>query len=51
MDKTVGIQASYDLHEKIKGSELYVYEGISHAPFEEAAADFYKRVLSFLGRQ
>ena len=51
IDGTVGIQGSYDLHEKIKGSELYVYEGISHAPFEEAAADFYNRVLSFLRRE
>ena len=31
VDKTVGIQASYTLHEKIKGSELYVYEGIPAA--------------------
>ena len=51
IDGTVGIQGSYDLHEKIKGSELYVYEGLSHAPFEEAAADFYNRVLSFLRRE
>ena len=48
IDKTVGPEGSRILHEKIKGSELYMYEGISHAPFEEAAADFYARVLSFL---
>ena len=45
-DKIVGIDASYKLHEKIKGSELYVYEGLGHAAYEEAK-DFNKRVFSF----
>lgn len=46
-DKTVGIDASYEMHEKIKGSELYVYEGLGHAAYEEAK-DFYDRVYDFL---
>ena len=46
-DKTVGIQGSYELHEAIAGSELYVYKGLGHAAFEEAK-DFNKRVFDFL---
>lgn len=46
-DKTVGINASYELHEKINDSELYVYEGLGHAAYEEAK-DFYGRVFEFL---
>lgn len=46
-DKTVGIDASYELHEKINDSELYVYEGLGHAAYEEAK-DFYGRVFEFL---
>ena len=46
-DKTVGIDASYEMHEKIKDSELYVYEGLGHAAYEEAK-DFYNRVYEFL---
>lgn len=46
-DKTVGIDASYELHEKINDSELYVYEGLGHTAYEEAK-DFYNRVYEFL---
>ena len=46
-DKTVGIEASYEMHEKIKDSELYVFEGLGHAAYEEAK-DFYSRVYDFL---
>lgn len=46
-DKTVGIDASYEMHEKIKDSELYVYEELGHAAYEEAK-DFYSRVYEFL---
>lgn len=46
-DKTVGVDASYVLKEKIKDSELYVYEGLGHAAYEEAK-DFYSRVYDFL---
>ena len=45
--KSLGIDASYEMHEKIKDSELYVYEGLGHAAYEEAK-DFYNRVYEFL---
>lgn len=46
-DKTVGINASYEMKERINDSELYVYEGLGHAAYEEAK-DFYSRVYDFL---
>ena len=46
-DKIVGRDASYKMHESIKGSELYMYEKYGHAAYEEAD-DFYKRVFDFL---
>jgi pimeloyl-ACP methyl ester carboxylesterase len=46
-DKTVGPDASYELHERIAGSELYMYDGLGHAAYEEAA-DFNDRVFRFL---
>lgn len=46
-DRTVGIDASFEMKERIKGSKLYVYEGLGHAAYEEAK-DFYRRVYDFL---
>lgn len=46
-DRTVGIQASRELKERIAGSELYVYPGLGHAAYEEAK-DFNQRVFLFL---
>lgn len=46
-DKIVGIEASRELNERIAGSELYVYEGLGHAAYEEAK-DFNERVFRFL---
>ena len=46
-DRIVGIDASHELHERIAGSELYVYEDLGHGAFEEAE-DFNLRVLRFL---
>lgn len=46
-DKTVGVQASYELSEKIEHSELYIYKGLGHAAYEEAK-DFYSRVYDYL---
>ncbi len=46
-DKIVGIDASRELHERIAGSELHVYEKLGHAAYEEAK-DFNKRVFGFL---
>ena len=46
-DKIVGQDAAYDLHERIAGSELYIYENFGHAAYEEAK-DFNRRVFDFL---
>ena len=46
-DKTVGSDVSYELHERIAGSELHMYDGLGHAAYEEAA-DFNDRVFRFL---
>ncbi|MBO6046505.1 MAG: alpha/beta hydrolase [Erysipelotrichaceae bacterium] len=46
-DKTVGVEASYELNQKIKDSELYIYCGLGHAAYEEAK-DFNQRVYDFL---
>lgn len=47
IDKTVGVQASYEMKEQITGSQLYVYPGLGHAAYEEAK-DFNLRVFRFL---
>lgn len=46
-DKTVSARASYEMRDKIAGSQLYVYPGLGHAAYEEAP-DFYERVFRFL---
>lgn len=46
-DRIVGVQASYELHEGIPQSQLYVYPGLGHAAYEEAP-DFNERVFRFL---
>ncbi len=49
-DHTVGKDASRDLHERIKSSELFIYEGLGHGAYEEAE-DFYERVFAFCDRR
>lgn len=46
-DQIVGCLASYQMHERIEGSELHIYEKLGHAAYEEAK-DFNKRVFDFL---
>lgn len=46
-DKTVGVQASYEMKDQIVGSELHIYPGLGHAAYEEAR-DFNQRVFRFL---
>lgn len=48
-DKIVGVTSSIELADKIKDSELLIYEGFGHAAYEEAK-DFNNRVLSFLSK-
>ena len=47
VDKTVGVEASYVMKERITKNELFVYEDLGHAAYEEAK-DFYHRVYEFL---
>ena len=46
-DQIVGAAALYELRDHISGSELYMYEGLGHAAYEEAK-DFNERVFGFL---
>ncbi len=46
-DDIVGADASRELHERIPGSQLYLYPGLGHGLYEEAK-DFYERVFRFL---
>lgn len=50
VDKVLGIEGSIELNERIKDSELYIYEEYSHALYEQAK-DFNERVYDFLKRQ
>ena len=49
-DRIVGPEASRELKALIPGSELYMYEGLGHAAYEEAP-DFNERVFRFLERE
>lgn len=46
-DQIVGPMASYEMHARIKGSKLYMYEKFGHAAYEEAP-DFNRRIMEFL---
>ena len=47
-DKVVGAEASYEIAQKL-GCEIYMYEGLGHAAYEEAG-DFNNKVYEFLKR-
>lgn len=46
-DKIVTADASVEIAKQIKNSELFLYEGLGHAAYEEAK-DFNNRVIAFL---
>lgn len=46
-DQIVGVQAAREMHERIAGSQLWIYPGLGHAAYEEAP-DFQERVFRFL---
>ena len=48
-DKIVGTATASAIAEKISQSELFIYNGLGHAAYEEAK-DFHERVLNFLMR-
>ena len=49
-DQIVGAASSVELADKIKDSELFIYQGLGHAAYEEAK-DFNHRILSFLSQR
>lgn len=49
MIKLLEIMLLFHLAEKIKKSEIFIYEGLGHATYEEAQ-DFNERVLEFLNK-
>ena len=49
-DQIVGAAAAYGLAERIPHSEVWIYEGLGHAAYEEAP-DFCSRVLAFLEKK
>ena len=48
-DRTVGGEESLFLAENIPGAELFMYEGLRHAVYDEAK-DFNERVIEFLNK-
>ena len=48
-DNIVGVNASIEIHEKIKTSELFIYDDYGHSLYEESK-DFNKRVYDFLNK-
>lgn len=48
-DRTVGNEAPDALKNGIRGSEVYIYQGLGHGLYEEAG-DFYTRVFAFCRR-
>lgn len=46
-DSIVGENSSIELADKIRNNELFIYEDLGHAAYEEAK-DFHQRVLAFL---
>ena len=47
-DMIIGAEASEALHQKIKDSELYIYDQYGHGLYEEAN-DFWQRIAAFSG--
>ena len=50
LDRVLGPEASFEMHEAIPGSELYMFEGYSHGVYEQAK-DFNDMVLRWLWKQ
>lgn len=48
-DRIVGVEASREIAERISGGELFIYDSLGHAAYEEAK-DFNARVLDFLNK-
>lgn len=48
-DKIVGVQASYEMAERIRNSQIFIYDGLGHGLYEEAP-DFNKRIMDFFAQ-
>ena len=48
-DQIVGTASAPAIASQIKGSELFIYQGLGHAAYEEAK-DFHVRILHFLNK-
>jgi pimeloyl-ACP methyl ester carboxylesterase len=49
-DKLIPVEAAYEFHRRIGGSELVVFDGVGHIPMEEIPEDSLKAVQAFLDR-
>lgn len=50
LDKIVGVDASYEIHDQIKNSELFIYDNYGHGVYEHAK-DFNSKILDFLNKE
>ena len=46
-DGILGVDASYEIHEKIENSEIYIFEEYSHGVYDQTD-DFNKKIFEFL---
>ena len=46
-DRIVGVDASYEIKDRIQNSSIFIYQGLGHGLYEEAS-DYYDRVFDFL---
>ena len=49
LDKILGVEASYEIHDQIKNSELLIYDNYGHGVYEHAK-DFNSKILVFLNK-
>ena len=50
LDKILGVEASYEIHDKIKNSELFIYDNFGHGVYEHAK-DFNSKLFDFLNKE
>lgn len=46
-DRIVGVDASFEIKERIRNSSIFIYQGLGHGAYEEAS-DFYDKVFDFI---
>ncbi len=50
-DRAVPVESAYELQKHLSGSELVVFQGVGHLPYEEAPEKFNEAVLRFLSAE